>query len=79
MRTVMGYCSTEAGARQVTRDALEDVVAHLEGSVRSDAEAYLVNIDVPGFPGSFDVSVDAAVDALVAAAQEYDSLRTTTT
>ena len=79
MRTVMGYCSTEAGARQVTRDALEDVVAHLEGSVRSDAEAYLVNIDVPGFPGLFEVTVDATVDALVAAAQAYDSLRTTTT
>jgi AcrR family transcriptional regulator len=73
MRTVMGYCSTEAGARQVTRDALEDVVAHLEGSVRSDAESYLANVDVPGFPGLFDLSVDAAVDALVAAAEEYDS------
>ena len=73
MRTVMGYCSTEAGARQVTRDALEDVVAHLEGSVRSEAEAYLANVDVPAFPGLFDLSVDAAVDALVAAAEEYVS------
>jgi len=71
MRTVMGYCSTEAGARQVTRDALEDVVAHLEGSVRSEAEAYLANVDDPAFPGLFDLSVDAAVDALVAAAEEH--------
>jgi AcrR family transcriptional regulator len=71
MRTVMGYCSTEAGARQVTRDALENVVAHLEGSVRLEAEAYLANVDVPGFSGLFDVSVDAAVDSLVVAAEEY--------
>ena len=69
MRTVMGYCSTEAGARQVTRDALEDVVAHLEGSARSQAEEYLANVDVPGFPGLFDLSVNAAIDALMAAAE----------
>ena len=67
----MGYCSTEAGARQVTRHALEDVVAHLEGSVRSEPEAYLANVDVPAFPGLVDLSVDAAVDALIAAAEEY--------
>jgi TetR/AcrR family tetracycline transcriptional repressor len=71
MRTVMGYCATEAGARQVTRHELEEVVAHLDGSVRSHAEAYLANVDLPGFPGHFDVSVDAVVDALVSAAEKY--------
>jgi TetR/AcrR family transcriptional regulator, tetracycline repressor protein len=71
MRTVMGYCSTEAGAGQVTRDALDDVVAHLEGGARSEAEAYLANVDVPGFAGLFDLSVDVAVDSLVAASEEY--------
>lgn len=74
MRTVMGYCSTEAGARQVTRGALEHVVANLEGSVRSDAEAYLANVDVPGFPGLFDLSVDAAVASLVETAEAHGTL-----
>jgi hypothetical protein len=67
----MGYCATEAGARQVTRHELEEVVAHLDGSVRSHAETYLANVDLPGFPGHFDVSVDAVVDALVSAAEKY--------
>jgi AcrR family transcriptional regulator len=71
MRTVMGYCATEAGARQVTRHELEDVVAHLDGIVRSHAEFYLAHVDLPGFPGQFDVSVDAVVDALVSAAEKY--------
>jgi hypothetical protein len=73
MRTVMGYCATEAGARKVTRPALADVVAHLDGRVRSQAEAYLANVDLPGFPGQFDISADAVVDALVREAEQYSA------